>query len=58
MAYSCLQNMASIRERGLDEYAVRSVIGITHLAGADTVSTIYRSLSPHDPEVSHRQTVC
>ena len=41
MAYSCLQNMASIHERGLDEYAVRSVIGITHLAGADTVSTIH-----------------
>ena len=30
--------MAGMQEQGLDEDAVRSVIGITHLAGADTVS--------------------
>ena len=40
MATSCIQNMAGINEQGLDEDAVRSVIGITHLAGADTVSVI------------------
>jgi len=40
MAHSCLQDMASIHERGLDEYAVRSVIGITHLAGADTTDCV------------------
>ena len=32
--------MGEIYEQGLDEDGVRSVIGITHLAGADTVSTV------------------
>ena len=40
MASACLQNMAGLHEQGLDEGAVRSVIGIAHLAGADTVSII------------------
>lgn len=34
--------MSDIYEQGLDEDAVRSVIGITHLAGADTVSAFER----------------
>ena len=40
MASTYLQNMVNIREQGLDEKAIRSVVGITHLAGADTVSMI------------------
>ena len=35
--------MANIYEQGLDEYAIRSVIGIIHLASADTVS-MYASI--------------
>ena len=46
MASKYLQNIASIREQGLDEEAVRSVVGITHLAGADTVSMIGCVLGP------------
>jgi len=50
--------MAGLHEQGLDEEAVRSVIGIMHLAGADTVSTIDWYLYLHDPEIPHRPTVC
>jgi len=46
MASTYLQNIANIREQGLDEVAIRSVVGITHLAGADTVSTIGWVLRP------------
>ena len=58
MASLCIQNMAGLHEQGLDEEAVRSVIGIMHLAGADTVSTIDWYLYLHDPEIPHRPTVC
>ena len=58
MASSCLQTMDAIREQGLDEDAVRSVIGIMHLGGADTVSMVNRHSDLHDPEIAHRPTAC
>ena len=50
--------MDAIREQGLDEDAVRSVIGIMHLGGADTVSMVNRHSDLHDPEIAHRPTAC
>ncbi|KAF9646708.1 cytochrome P450 [Thelephora ganbajun] len=51
VASACLQNMAGIHEQGLNEEAVRSVVGIMHLAGADTtdcvLSTFFLAMTLH-----------
>jgi len=46
MVSTFLQNMADVREQGLDEDAIRAVAGITHLGGADTVRMIGCPLRP------------
>jgi len=59
MASKFLQNVGDIREQGFDEQAIRSVAGITHLGGADTVSMIGWTHSGfQNSKIAHRPTAC
>ena len=58
MVSTFLQNLAGIREQGLDEDAIRAVAGITHLGGADTVRMIGCHSGLHSSKIAHRPTAC